>query len=102
MELRSYNVERIYNECVVCSIGEDLGVRKSLLEDSRDDIISMLKQISTVDGKAVFKMCNLRKDGESWTPYLQIVAMLIRLGRMLNAVEYYGTLKEETIITIKV
>ena len=102
MELRSYNVERVYKECVLCTLGEDLGVNKLRLEENKENIISMLKQIDTKEGKTVFQIANLRKDGETWTPYLQIVEMLIRLGRRIKAVEYEGKLQWDTIITIKV
>lgn len=101
MELRSYNVERIYKECVICNIGEDLGVKK-VIEYYKPDIISMLKQIETKDGKVTLQTCNLRKDGETWTPYLQIVEMLMRMGRRIGVVEYEGKLNADTIITIKV
>ena len=62
----------------------------------------MLKQIETVDGRTIFRMCNLRTDGETWTPYLQIVEMLIRLGKKIGAVEYEGKLNSDTVINIKV
>lgn len=101
MELRSYNVERIYKECVICVIGEDLGVKK-IIEFHKPDIISMLQQVQTQDGKAPLQVCNLRKDGETWTPYLQIVEMLMRMGRRIGVVEYEGKLNADTIITIKV
>lgn len=102
MELRSYNVERVYQDCVICSIGENLGVRKFPLTVHKEDIVDMLRQIETKKGMTTFQTCNLRKDGETWTPYLQIVEMLIRLGKKIGAVEYEGTLSVDTIITIKV
>jgi len=36
MELRSYNVERIYSECVKCSIGNDLGINMEKFCPSRE------------------------------------------------------------------
>ena len=102
MELRSFNVERIYKDCVICTLGEDIGIRKLKLEECKADIIDMLQQVETQNGKTTFQTCNLRKDGETWTPYLQIVEMLIRLGRKIKAVEYEGRLDVDTIITIKV
>ena len=102
MELRSYNVERIYKKCVICTLGEDIGIRRSLLDYHTEDIIDMLRQIQTQDGKAPLQVCNLRKDGETWTPYLQIVEMLMRMGRRIGVVEYEGKLNADTIITIKV
>lgn len=102
MELRSYNVERVYRDCVICAFGEALGIRKPALAENMSNIMDMLSQIETSDGKAPLQTCNLRKDGETWTPYLQIVEMLIRLGRKIGAVEYEGKLNADTIITIKV
>lgn len=102
MELRSFNVERVYQACVICSIGEDLGIKKLPFEENKENIVSMLQQVQTQDGKAPLQVCNLRKDGETWTPYLQIVEMLMRMGRKMGVVEYSGRLNADTIITIKV
>lgn len=102
LELRSYNVERIYKGTVVCLIGEDLGVRKELFEESVPFIKEMLSQIETVDGYVHLCACNKRKDGEIWTPYLQIVEMLIRMGAKIGCVKYTGKLKETSLIKIVV
>ena len=99
MELRSFNVEKIYHECVKCSFGEDLGVNKDKLHEHTDNIVSMIEQINfNEDGRVVLMCANVRKDGEVWTPYLQIVEMLIRLGKRLNLVNYNGKLAPTTII----
>ena len=102
MELRSYNVERVYKDCVKFRIGNDLGVNKPELLLREAEIKSMIKQIARSNGKTILSMANLRTDGETWTPYLQIVEMLIRMGRKMGVVEYEGRLSVDTIITIKV
>lgn len=45
MELRSFNVERIWRSVVKCVIGEDLGVNKENLIAHKKDIESMIDQI---------------------------------------------------------
>lgn len=100
MELRSYNVESVYNECVKCRIGEELGVRQEIYANE-GNIASMLSQIDTKGGRVPLNMANIRKDGEVWTPYLQIVEMLVLMGKKLGLVSYRGELTETTIIKIK-
>lgn len=99
MELRSYNVCRVYKECVRFRIGNDLGVNSRSLSKREKDIRSMLEQIETDSANTVpFMFANRRKDGETWTPYLQIVEMLVLLGRRIGVVTFEGPLKEETIL----
>lgn len=100
MELRSFNVERIYKESVKCSIGEDLGIDRDKFFKNIPAIKEMLSQIKTIDGYVHLCACNRRKDGEIWTPYLQIVEMLIRMGRKIECVKYTGKLKPESLIKI--
>lgn len=100
MELRSFNVERIYKESVKCVIGEDLGINKNKFTENVPAIKEMLSQIKTVDGFAHLCACNRRTDDEIWTPYLQIVEMLIRMGAKIGCVKYMGKLKPETLIKI--
>lgn len=100
MELRSFNVERVYKESVKCVIGEDLGINKDKLDEYTPAIKDMLSQIKTVDGYVHLCACNRRKDDEIWTPYLQIVEMLIRMGAKIGCVEYTGSLKPESLIKI--
>lgn len=101
MELRSYNVERVYKESVKCVLGDDIGVDKTKLSENAENIRSMISQIDVApDNRTLFKFCNQRKDGETWTPYLQIVEMLIRMGRKLGYVKYETPLNENTIIEI--
>lgn len=100
MELRSFNVERIYKESVKCVIGEDLGIDKAKFTEHIPDIKSMLSQIATDEGYARLYLCNIRKDGETWTPYLQIVEMLIRMGAKAGIVKYEGKLNMHTLIFI--
>jgi hypothetical protein len=103
MELRSFNVERIYRESVKCVIGEDLGVDKEQLNENAPHIKDMLSQILLLEGnKTLLRLCCVRKDGEKWTPYLQIVEMLIRMGAKLGYVQYEGKLNEYSVITINV
>lgn len=99
MELRSYNVERIYKDCVKCRIGNDLGVNKQELLLREEEIKSMVKQIARSNGKTILSMANLRTDGETWTPYLQIVEMIILLGAKIGVISFEGQLNENTIIT---
>lgn len=105
MELRSFNVERIYSDCVTCVLGNDIGTKKAMLDLYTEDIRDMLSQIETETmGSTVcnlFGLCHIRKDGEQWTPYLQIVKMLMLLGRRLKFVDWKGELKPNTVITFK-
>lgn len=101
MELRSYNVERVYKDCVKCCIGEDLGVNKEQLAQHTEDIKDMCSQIAVYKGWTLLATANIRKDGEIWTPYLQIVEMLIRMGKRIGILEYTGNLKADTIILLK-
>ena len=100
MELRSFNVERIYKESVKCSIGEDLGIDKDKFSENVPAIKEMLSQIKTTNGFAHLCACNRRTDDEIWTPYLQIVEMLIRMGAKIGCVKYTGKLKPESLIKI--
>ena len=102
MELRSFNVERVYKDCVRCCIGENLGVNKEQLVQHTADIKDMCSQLAVYNGWTLLATANIRKDGEIWTPYLQIVEMLIRMGKRIGVVEYEGKLNADTIITIKV
>ena len=100
MELRSFNVERIYKESVKCIIGEDLGIDKTKFNENVPAIKEMLSQIRTSNGYAYLCACNRRTDDEIWTPYLQIVEMLIRMGAKIGCVKYTGKLKPESLIKI--
>lgn len=100
MELRSFNVERIYKESVKCVIGEDLGIDKRKFTENVSAIKEMLSQIKTTDGYALLCTCNRRTDDEIWTPYLQIVEMLIRMGAKAGCVKYKGKLKATSLIKI--
>lgn len=100
MELRSTNVQRIWKETVLCVIGEDLGINKQKFEENKSNIKSMLSQIKTEDGYAYCCSCHIRTDGEQWTPYIQIIEMLLRMGKKIGCVKYVGELKEHTLIKI--
>ena len=100
MELRSYNVERVYKDCVKCCIGEDLGINKEQLSLHTEDIKDMCSQIALWNGWTLLAFANIRKDGEIWTPYLQIVEMLIRMGKRIGVVDYMGKLTATTVIKV--
>lgn len=100
MELRSFNVEKIWKDSVKCIIKNDLGVDKITFEKNIPAIKEMLSQIRTIDNFVHLCACNKRIDGEVWTPYLQIVEMLIRMGAKIGCVKYTGKLKPETLIKI--
>lgn len=102
MELRSYNVEKVYMESVKCILGEKLCINKDSFEQNIPVIKDMLSQIKTENGYAHFCACNRRTDDEIWTPYLQIVEMLIRMGAKIGCVQYEGELKPETLLRIKI
>lgn len=102
LELRSFNVEKIWKESVKCVIGEDLGVDKKKFEENTPAIKSLISQIKTYDGQAHLCKCHIRHDDEIWTPYLQIVEMLIRMGARTGLIKYEGTLKIDTVITFLV
>lgn len=101
MELRSFNVERIYMESVKCVIGENLGINKIKFAENIPAIRDMLSQVKTVNGYTHLIACNRRTDGEIWTPYLQIVEMLIRMGAKAGFVKYEGNLIGESLIKIE-
>ena len=100
MELRSFNVEKIYSETVKCIIKDELAVDVTKLKRNKKHIKSMVEQIKFNEGQAYLCACNLRTDGEYWTPYLQIVEMLIRIGKKIGCLEYEGKLTETTIIRL--
>ena len=95
-------MERIYKESVKCVIGEDLGINKDKFNENVPAIKEMLSQIKTINGCAHLCACNRRTDDEIWTPYLQIVEMLIRMGARIGCVEYTGKLRPESLIKIVV
>jgi len=97
MELRSYNVENIYKECVICTIKDSIGVNKEKILQHTEDIRSMLQQLPEY---RTLNLCHIRTDGEVWTPYLQIVKMLILLGEKIGVVSFVPPLVETTLIKI--
>lgn len=55
MELRSFNVERIWSSVVKCVIGDEIGVDKNKLDLHKTDIESMVDQIDMDDdGNCLF------------------------------------------------
>ena len=76
IELRSYNVERIWHETAICTIGNEVGVHKEILEKNAPAIREMVSQIETdKDGNVPFMFCNHRKDGKKYqiSSILQII-----------------------------
>ena len=98
MELRSYNVEKIWNEVVIARIGSDIGVRAEPLKTHTEDIKDMLRQLAYKKNMAMY--FNTRSDGEVWTPYMQIVEMLLLLGSRLGYVKIHGKLSAKATIEI--
>ena len=95
MELRTFNVTKVYFYCVKCAIGNDLGVNKDKIDYHRKDIAEMVSQLP--DNEILAK-CHVRKDGEQWTPYLQVVRMIVLLGAHIGAITLTEELKETTIV----
>ena len=88
MELRTYNVTKVYFRCVRVTIGDEIGVNKDKVQEHLVDIKSMVEQLP----KGVpMKECHIRTDGEQWTPYLQVVTMIVLLGI------HIGVLKKKPI-----
>lgn len=100
MELRSFNVERIYLETTQgCPM--DGPAFSETLAERKEEIKDMLSQVHTDEsGSNELWLCNTRKDGEVWTPYLQIVRMLINMGHALGLVSYEGALEATTKVKI--
>ena len=95
MELRSYSVERIYGDCVKTTIGNEIGVNKEKLAENTHHIKSMIRQLPN---NTPLNKLHIRVDGETWTPYLQIVKMLVLLGEKIGAIEFEKPLEETTTI----
>jgi hypothetical protein len=76
-----------------------IGVRKTFWEQ-KENIKSMLSQISEKNGEFILSLGHVRKDGEQWTPYLQIIKMLILMGEKLGLVSYEGKLEPTTKIKL--
>ena len=101
MELRSYNVEKVWNACVKCRLKNSIGVDKQAFQDHIQDINDMVNQIYT-EGRCIkLRFANVRKDYEIWTPYLQIVEMLILMGARTGVLKFDGDLNEDTLIIIE-
>lgn len=98
MELRSYNVEKVWRDVVIVRFGNELGVNKDALSAYEDDIRDMVCQLDRKEGKA--REFFIRSDGESWTPYMQIIEMLLLLGAKLGCIEIEGKLTPTTNIKI--
>lgn len=101
MELRSFNVERVYKECVTCKVGSSVGVRPEVLKERKAEIVDMLDQIEFATEQQQLRFCNVRKDGEVWTQYLQPVEMLMLLGRTIGRVAFSGPINPRTLIHLK-
>lgn len=99
-ELRTQNVERIYNKVVKCVIRSQIGVTKDFSE-SKKAIHDMIMQVKVDDDNTfVLMKGHLRKDDEQWTPYLQPVVMLVQLACKAGYAYYEGDLKPNTKIHV--
>ena len=96
MELRSFNVERVYSECVV-NVGKDKAFVKAKLTEHKSDIADMVSQLAWNNNEIVFQFACFRADGEKWTPYLQIIKMLFVLAKKINIVTF-AELNENSVI----
>ena len=83
MELRSYNVERVFLECLLSESTpiNNPEFNSEKLANRKEDIVSMLDQIQPTN--FIPKM-HLRKDEEIWTSSLQIIKMLVTLGEAIG------------------
>lgn len=98
MELRCYNVKEIWHECVKCRIGDDIGIYADKFELRKEDIKSMVSQIKNDHGETYCCECHIRQDGEQWTPYRQIVEMLILMGAKAGVLHFCGSLVDNPLI----
>lgn len=81
-------MERIWKDSVKCIVQNTLGIDKEKFFQHKQDIEDMLSQIEVDEtGVTLVALANHRKDGETWTPYLQIVEMLLRMGHRMGFVE---------------
>lgn len=99
MELRAYNVEDVWFSHVIIELDGVIGVRKSFWEQ-KEKVKSMLSQIAVKDGCFVLARGHIRKDGEQWTPYLQLIRMLVLMGEKLGLVKYEGELSPTVKISL--
>ena len=99
MELRTYNVEDIWFTHVIIEMDEELGVQKSFWSQI-ENLKDMLSQIQSENGSFILSRGHIRKDGEQWTPYLQIIKMLVLMGKKSGLVSYEGKLLSDTKINL--
>ena len=100
MELRTYNVQRVYKDVVKVVVQDKVGVNENF-DKYIPQIKDMISQVR-VDFRNTFplSMGHIRKDGEQWTPYLQPVIMLVQLANRAKLVSYEGRLTPMTIIKV--
>lgn len=101
MELRNFNVERVYKKVVKCVIGDKIGVNDNFNSEI-ENIRSMISQVDVVNGEFLLMRGHIRKDGEQWTPFLQPVIMLVQLAKRAHLVDYEGNLKPTSVIKVLV
>lgn len=99
MELRTYNVEDIWFTHVIIELDGVIGVRKSFW-DQKEKVKDMISQIANKDRTFILAQGHIRSDGEQWTPYLQIIRMLILMGEKLGLVKFEGKLLPQSKITM--
>lgn len=101
MELRNFNVEKVYKKVVKCVIGDKIGVNDNFNSEI-ENIRSMISQVDVVNGEFLLMRGHIRKDGEQWTPFLQPVIMLVQLAKRAHLVDYEGNLKPTSVIKVLV
>lgn len=60
------------------------------LNEKADVVKDLLSQIDYPGEETRIEFLNVRKDGEIWTPYLQIVMALLQMGEALGVVKFSG------------
>lgn len=91
MELRSYNVEKVFVECLVSEDTVNPQFDEEKISSRKNDIVSMLEQLEPA--KEMSLMLH-RKDEEVWTRSLQIIKMLLTLG---EAIGYLKIVEDKVI-----
>ena len=98
MELRSFNVQEIYKDCVRVSIKDTIEVTN--VKNFAKHKVNIQAMVEQLPDNTTLDKCHIRKDGEQWTPYLQIVKMIVLMGIHIGEIEEVELpLQPKTIIT---
>lgn len=87
MELRVQNVLKMWDEFE----------NGNSFPETRTNVYRMLLQLAPLQ-LVQFQRCHRRLDGETWTPYLQIVERLLKMGRSFGFLDYPEPLTEKTLV----